>query len=1009
MVRTTWSGHWSAWAIALFLAAVMPARGTFAAATSAATSAAAAPAGAAAVEVAVRATLNQLPVPGATVTASQGAARFVTTTDEDGVCRLTLGDGPWSVRIEMRGFVAATREINVGAAPSTTAIDVELTLVAPGSALPDPVRESAPGMAPATPTEDGPVADAHATDDGLVIRGSVYNAAASPYAQAPAFGNNRTGARSQYNASAGVMGGRSEWDARPFSFSGRPVPAPNYADVQIALTFGGPLKLPFLRSRPVVNLSYQRSAATLANTVRSRVPTLLERTGDLSESRDSRGQAIAIVDPSTGAPFANAAIPRDRFSPQAQALLKYYPEPNAVDLGPSNHEITVADRTVRDTFQFRLGTALTTRQQVSGSVSYRRARTQSATLFQFTDDSRSTESQAAVTWSYRFSQTKSMRARYEFQGTSAMTRPFFASRVNVSGDAGIMGNDQTPDHWGPPNLNFASGLAGLTSAAPVSQQERTHLLGAEGAWLRGYHNLTFGGDLRLRRHDAASAADPRGTFTFTGAATGHDLADFLLGLPQASAIAFGDGRTFHGTSANLFVMDDWRVASPLTISAGVRWEYEGPFAERLGRLANLDLAADFVAASAVTPGTSVGAITGRRYGSALVNPDYRSVQPRIGLSWRPLAASSLLVRAGYGLYRQPNIYLPIANWLAQQPPFATVASLESTPLRPLTLADGFATRPGALPNTVAVDLDLRAGYAENWQVSVQRDLPMSLTVAATYLGIRGHRLLQQSLPNTVPPGASLPCPTCPVGFIYISSNGSSSRHAAQLQIRRRLRSGFAASGHYTLAKAVDNATAFAGVGAAGSVIAQDWRDLEGERGPSSFDQRHLFTADVEYTTGIGVSGGALLTGLRGHLLRGWVFAGQLSAGSGLPVTPRYLAPVPGTGVTGSIRASLIDSETSPTDGYFLDPAHYAPPALGEWGTAGRNSARGPAQFSFNASVGRSFTTGDRMTVDWRLDATNVLNRVTYVSVNTLVGSPEFGLPDRANPMRKLRMALRWRF
>jgi len=292
---------------------------------------------------------------------------------------------------------------------------------------------------------------------------------------------------------------------------------------------------------------------------------------------------------------------------------------------------------------------------------------------------------------------------------------------------------------------------------------------------------------------------------------------------------------------------------------------------------------------------------------------------------------------------------------------------------------------------------------------VQRDLSASLTVAATYLGTRGHHLLQESLPNTVAPGALNACGSCPAGFIYISSNGTSARQAVQLQLRRRLRSGFRASAQYTLAKATDNATAFSGASASGSAIAQDWRDLEAERGPSAFDQRHLLSADLEYTTGVGAAGGGLLTGTRGTLLKGWVFAGQITVGSGLPITPRYLTSVPGTGITGTIRANVVDSLSPMPAGYFLDPARYTPPTANDWGTAGRNSARGPRQFALNASIGRSFSVGGRMTVDWRMDATNALNQVTYASINALVGSPQFGLPDRANAMRKLRMTLRWRF
>ena len=85
------------------------------------------------------------------------------------------------------------------------------------------------------------------------------------------------------------------------------------------------------------------------------------------------------------------------------------------------------------------------------------------------------------------------------------------------------------------------------------------------------------------------------------------------------------------------------------------------------------------------------------------------------------------------------------------------------------------------------------------------------------------------------------------------------------------------------------------------------------------------------------------------------------------------------------------------------------PAPGQWGNAGRNSIAGPRVFSLDAGIGRTFLWGDRLNLDWRLNATNVLNRVTYAAVNTIVGSPQFGLPTVANPMRKIQISLRVRF
>jgi hypothetical protein len=97
------------------------------------------------------------------------------------------------------------------------------------------------------------------------------------------------------------------------------------------------------------------------------------------------------------------------------------------------------------------------------------------------------------------------------------------------------------------------------------------------------------------------------------------------------------------------------------------------------------------------------------------------------------------------------------------------------------------------------------------------------------------------------------------------------------------------------------------------------------------------------------------------------------------------------------------------DGYYLNPAAYTTPPPGEWGNAGRNSGRGPAQFTLNAGITRTFPWGSRMNLDYRIDATNVLNRVTYSGVNTLIGNSQFGLPNATNQMRKITTSLRLRF
>jgi hypothetical protein len=193
-------------------------------------------------------------------------------------------------------------------------------------------------------------------------------------------------------------------------------------------------------------------------------------------------------------------------------------------------------------------------------------------------------------------------------------------------------------------------------------------------------------------------------------------------------------------------------------------------------------------------------------------------------------------------------------------------------------------------------------------------------------------------------------------------------------------------------------------------IAQNWQDPHADHGRSPFDQRHAFSAQVQYTSGVGLHGGAFLGGWTGTLLKEWTVSSQITAGSGLPQTPVYLAPVPGTSFTGILRPDYTGASLyAAPGGLFLNPAAYAQPAAGTWGNARRSSINGPSTFLMNASVARSVQLKDRYSMDFRIDATNVLNHVTYRGWNTVVNSGAFGIAASANAMRSVQTSLRVRF
>jgi hypothetical protein len=434
------------------------------------------------------------------------------------------------------------------------------------------------------------------------------------------------------------------------------------------------------------------------------------------------------------------------------------------------------------------------------------------------------------------------------------------------------------------------------------------------------------------------------------------------------------------------VTDDFRILSTVTVNVGVRWEYESPIREKYGRLVNLDIAPDFSAAKAVI-------------GNGTVRPHRSLLQPRIGLAWRPWTERSTVVRAGYGIYQDTNVYRALADQISQQSPLSKSLSVQNTPENPLTLADGFRGSPSVTATTFAVDPHFRPGTAQNWSLSIQQNLPSLMQLTVTYLGIKGTHVPQRLLPNTSPRGT-----TGPTGFVYLTSSGNTNRHAGTIEIRRRQRSGFEAGAMYTFAKAIDDA------GMGGNHIVQNWLDRRAERGLSNFDQRHQLSVQGQFTSGMFLDSNFFENSLSGRLLGNWTIGAQLNVGSGTPLTPVILAPVKGTGVTGTLRPNLTGEPLYRDDGdSFLNPAAFAAPSPGEWGNAARNSITGPGQFSLNASLSRGFRLTERVSMDLRVNATNVLNRVTFPSWNTTVNSAQFGLPSRANGMRTVQpsVVVRW--
>ncbi len=1025
-----------------------------------------------------------VPVPGATVTATQGDKKLVAVTDQDGAYFFPeLADGVWNIQVEMLCFAPLKREI--GVAPGAPAAEWELNMLpmdqikpeTPAAAPPTaPAAAGAPATtaaaaqpgatpaaavgapaaappakggkapkkakgAPATAaasqpdfqraavnaTSDTPPADNSTslasaataadaspggTSDALLVNGSV-----STGIERRAIGNFRVGPGSLFNGQLGFNVNNSALDARTYSITGQNAPK-SINQLTPSVSFGGPLMIPHLfRYNGNFFIGYQDSRNRTSTTTPSLMPTAAERNGNFSQVLNPLGLPVTVYDPTTGIPFPNNQIPASRISPQALALLGYYPQPNFPANSRFNFQIPLVTRSDSDAGQVRVNKNINNKNFLNFSFAMQNARNLTPNLFTFVDHSESTGLNGSANWRHTFSRQWFGTFGFNFSRSVAQTTPYFANLVNVSGKAGITGNDQAPNNWGPPNLAFNSGIQGLSDGTESAQRNQTGRLSASISWLRRPHNITMGGDFAMLQFNPVSQQNPRGTFTFNGTATaqtvngvavpgsGSDFADFLLGIPDTSSIAFGNAdKYFRSNSYDAYFTDDWRMSSTFTLNAGVRWEYNSPIIEERGRLVNLDLGPGFSDPTPVVASTPVGPVSGLHYPDSIIHPDKHAIQPRISFAWHPFFGTSTIFRGAYGVAYDTSVYQSIANMMAQQSPLSKSLIVQNSAADPLTLASGFNVSPNVTTNTFAIDPRFRPGYSQTWLFSVQQNLTASMLLTVSYTGIKGTHAVQEFYPNTYPAGVVNPCAACLAGYLYLASNGNSTRDAGQLNLRRRFHSGFSTSFQYTYSKSIDDA-ALGGKGQGSAVIAQNWLNLDAERGLSPFDQRHNLQINMQYSTGVGVHGGTLLSGWRGAIVKGWTIVSAITLGTGMPENPTYPETVGVTGFGNSIRPEYNGLPIyQTTDGaHFNINAFTAPPA-GSWGNAGRDSLTGPNQFNMTASMARSFEK-----FDLRFDSTNPINHVTYPNWNSSVLSGQFGFPNSANAMRSITATLRWRF
>lgn len=850
----------------------------------------------------------------------------------------------------------------------------------------------------------------------------------------------RGGPQRTYNVQTSYTYGGSALDSAPYQLrAGNTTSDRSYNRQNFGVTIGGPVRLPGYRGDRRTNfvVVYNGNRGDQLFDQYATVPSAAMRSGDFSTL------PAPLIDPATGRAFDGNIIPAASLDPAALALLRFIPLPN-LDGDSRNFRHTTTTDTVADNVNLRVIHNFTpaaggrgaggrgggmgrpggrggrgsqgTSVVMNAQLQYRRSDNEQNHVFPTLGGTTEGSTFSAPVGLNIMRRGTMHNVNLTFTRSVSDAQGRYAFVEDVAGSAGITGVGSDPSAWGVPTLSFSS-LTGVRDVTPNHRTDQRFTAGYTLTKPRGAHTFRVGGDVRIDQSDSRTDLDARGAYTFTGLYTsggslgarggGLDFADFLLGLPQQASVQYGPGEVqMAGRSMSLFVQDDWRRGAGLTFTLGLRYELLWPFYEDNGRMANLDVPADFSAAAAVRSGAA-GPFTGD-FPDALVRTDTNNLAPRLGVAWRPRPGT--ILRGGYGVSYNSGSYAAIARQMVAQPPFAVTDTQFGTAADPLRLQSAFDDARGdTLSNSYGVDKNYQLGLVQTWNADVSQDLRQVWNLGLNVTHTRGSSLDIVRAPNRGPDGLRIPDAQ---PFLWQTSEGSSVLNALAVRARRRPVRGLGGGLTYTLARSRDNAST---MGGGGTVVAQNDQDLDAEWGLSSFDRRHQLAADMTFELPFGqnrrwLNGG----GVWASLFENWRASAAFTWQSGTPYTPRVQAAASevARGTSGTLRANYSGEAVQvadPTIDLFFNTAAFTIPATGAFGTASRNMIIGPGSRQLDAQFARDIRAGGTRVLSVTLSASNLLNLVNYGAIDTVVNSPTFGQVVSVRPMRSMQLGLRFRF
>lgn len=823
---------------------------------------------------------------------------------------------------------------------------------------------------------------------------------------------------------------------------------------QFGAAVGGPVK----HDRTFFFFNWEMNKERRATDLLRSVPIQAWRDGDFSGVPN-----LVLKDPSTGLQFPGNKIPSARFSTDAKASIALWPTQNfgTPTTISNNLFVNTPDRYEDNQILIKIDHQLTSKDRLSGSFS-RAAHTETTLALggglpgDFVGIAPPKNKLAVVNWTHIFNprmlgEFRASYTRSEFVQTSPNS-----GKVGYFAQFGINNPLASPVFEGAPTTVFTKGSTAVNSNASLTtfgdgdfntQRDISNEFNEAGSvtWTKSSHTIRAGFDLTRFQQNTPGpvTGQRRGSFSFSGDFTGHAFGDFLLGDPLSASHVVGKGvETGRSWWHGYCVTDDWKFSRKLTVNFGLRYEYVSPLLDILDRRSTFwPLTNDYgrpekpqVIVANSDDAKNILGLSGVGL-HAVYKPDRNNFAPRLGFAYS--VNDKTVFRMAYGVfYTNSQTFLNNFVINRRQPPFAQTESVTSSTATPqINIANPFVNAAAALViSTQNINPNFQEGYVQQWNATIQRDLPFKANVEIGYSGSKGTKLQELVFYNVPTPGPTTniqsrrPFPTWGTALSedsYVNSNYNS----LQIKAVRRSKGGMTNLIAYTWAKSIDSSSSRGnGDFGGGFTGSGDERNRVGySRSLSGFDvrQRLVYSSVFELPMGTGKwlfkNAGPMLNKVVG----GWETAGISTYQSGFPFTVAMSADVNGDGVID--RPDLIGPVTYNTrnrDCYVVDAVNPAcnttqtgfrvlPAGSLRFGSAGRNILIGPGLANYDLAVGKNTRFGhdDRYNVQFRAEFFNFLNRPNYNNPITTINSAstKFGVITSASAPRVMQFTLKTQF